>query len=186
MFLTDHVFFVVPRSDLGALQPRDLPREIFVDEATILPTDLNAPKKKGRPTRRDKAKKATAALDSLNTWLEKTPQIPTAPGQSSRTPTTNTLELYQIQKSLMLDAVYAFPATSDEQSSIERANRFVLDRLKAAEELVSADVFGTSMEGNPNAGLARVERVVEAVDATDRRSGILSLLEGAGMTQAPL
>lgn len=184
-FFTDHVFFLVPRSDLGALRPRDLPREIFVDEATILPTDLNAPRKKGRPTRRDKAKKATAALDSLDKWLEKMPQIPTAP-QSSRTPPRNTLEPYQIKKSLVLDAIYASSDASDKRSSIEQANQFVLDRLKEAEQLVSADVIGAPMKGNLNAGLARAERAVGTFDAYTDGGGILGLLEGAGMTQAPL
>jgi hypothetical protein len=184
-FLTDRIFFVIPRSDLGSLVPRDLPREIFVDEATVLPTDLNAPKKRGRPTRRDKAKKARVALDSLDKWLDKAPPIlPITSGHGSRTSTTNTLEQYQVQKSLMLNAVYTSPDTSDERSAVERANRFVLDRLKAAEELVSADVFATSTEGNLNAGLTRVERAVGAFDAhADRRGGILSLLEGAGISQ---
>lgn len=156
-----------------------------MDEATVLPTDLNAPKKKGRPTRREKAKKAKVALDGLDKWLDKTsPILPMTSGRGFRTSTTTTLEQYQLHKSLMLNAAYTSPDTSDERSAIERANLFVLDRLKTAEELVSADIFSTLTEGNLNAGLARVERAVGAFDAhADRRGGILSLLEGAGISQ---
>ncbi|KAF9462096.1 hypothetical protein BDZ94DRAFT_1309924 [Collybia nuda] len=185
-FLADRIFFVVPPSEFGALQPRDLPREIFVDETTVLPTELNAPKKRGRPTRRDKVKKAAAALNVLNEWLEAAPETATT-GFSPRIPTKHTLDHYKSQKSDMLDAIYASPATPGERSSIEQANIFVLDRLKAAEELVSIDVFTASTERNLNAGLARAERATDAHDTyTEKRGGILSLLEGAGIMQTPL
>ncbi|RDB29663.1 hypothetical protein Hypma_015696 [Hypsizygus marmoreus] len=185
----DDVFFIVPSSELGPLNPRDLPREIFLDEVTILPVDLTAPKKKGRPTKRDKAKKAKTALEELEKWLDQTagttPQDSSSPWtfpaeDTHETVTQATLEHYQAQKSHLLDSIDSHQQRMD----IEKANEFVLERLKATEELVS--VNGTLSTGaNDVAGVARVERAaIEFTNAEGSHGGgVLSLLEGAGRSQ---
>ncbi|KAF5385283.1 hypothetical protein D9615_001387 [Tricholomella constricta] len=196
VLLKDKVFFVTPHSVLGALSPRDLPREIFVDEGTVLRLDPSAPKKKGRPTRRDKAKKAKLALDNLDRWLEGTPgPLPTLstvlmppPLEGAPTlehPLTSTLRRYHAEKTQILNSI----DTQSESTvlplhvgmTVERANQFVLGRLKAAEGLFSLD--GVIVEGGALAGVARVERAVNElgdVKALGRKGGALNLLEGAG------
>src|SRR6202035_5138559 len=69
-------------SELEPLNPRDLPREIFVSSSPdpelpgqagstsfLMPEGL---KKKGRPSKREKMKKAKDALAGLEKWLNKT------------------------------------------------------------------------------------------------------------------
>src|SRR6266508_4866316 len=60
----DGVFLILPKSDLGPMNPRDLPREIYADDGIVF-NDPNQ-KKKGRPAKRERGKKARLALDELN------------------------------------------------------------------------------------------------------------------------
>ncbi|KAK7694770.1 hypothetical protein QCA50_001958 [Cerrena zonata] len=82
--LDAQVFHILPEASLLAQNPSVLPREIFVpdgvDPSTILGTasgeastsgTQKQPKKKGRPSKRDKAKRAKDAVLSLDKWLEK-------------------------------------------------------------------------------------------------------------------
>ncbi|KIK70821.1 hypothetical protein GYMLUDRAFT_107345, partial [Collybiopsis luxurians FD-317 M1] len=62
-----HVFHIIPSSDLHAFNPRQLPREVYVD--SLSESNLQVPKKTGRPSKRDKAKKAKAALDGIDRWM---------------------------------------------------------------------------------------------------------------------
>jgi hypothetical protein len=194
--LTDGVFFLVPSTHLRALNPRDLPREIFVDEETIVPVDSAAPKKKGRPTRLDKAKKAKAVLHNLENWLENTScsqMPPTAiipdlastseENRTAKTEVETTLGYYQNSKSHLLNGI-DFRAqsggASERYTAFQRANQFVLDRLKETEELLASD--GVTLRKDPNAVLARVERAVkDFIEAEEegQGGGILGLLEGA-------
>ncbi|GLB35996.1 hypothetical protein LshimejAT787_0302840 [Lyophyllum shimeji] len=198
VLLKDHVFFITPHSDLGPLNPRNIPREIFVDEKSILPLDPNAPKKKGRPTKRDKAKKARLALDNLDKWLEATsaplptlsgaPSSPTSEEIPVHHPLASSLKLYQTEKSRILDSLDT-PSSSSTLSlhagmTVEKANQFVLDRLKAAEGLFALDTF--LAKGDEPAGVARVERAVRELGVaktSGRSGGALNLLEGAGKSQ---
>ncbi|KAJ7042401.1 hypothetical protein C8F04DRAFT_1075777 [Mycena alexandri] len=64
------VFHLLPNSELGVLNPRDIPREIFVGEGLI---DSNQPQRKGHYSKRDKVIKARTALDAVGRWLDRTP-----------------------------------------------------------------------------------------------------------------
>lgn len=82
--IKSQAFYIVPGSDFHALNPRELPREIFVrdDDEPSAPTWgsstsnlMDQPKKKGRPTKREKMKRAKDALGNLDKWLEKNTYI---------------------------------------------------------------------------------------------------------------
>lgn len=192
--LIDGVFFLVPSTHLRALTPRDLPREIYIDEGTVIPVDPTAPKKKGRPTRLDKARKAKVVLHDLERWLENTPcsQMPPAALSSdlvsvleanpaAKSEVEATLGHYQNSKSRLLDILDS-PAQSGEASepyaALQQANQFVLDRLKATEELLASD--GVSFSTDPTA-LSRVECAVEVFVEANKGSqgGILGFVGSA-------
>jgi hypothetical protein len=63
------VFVILPKSDLGPLNPRDLPREIYAQDGIVF-SDL-VQRKMGRPARTEKGKKARLALDELNELVSK-------------------------------------------------------------------------------------------------------------------
>jgi hypothetical protein len=149
--LNDQVFFIVPRSDLGTLNPRDLPREIFVDERSVDAVELTAPKKKGRPTKRDKAKKARKALNELEEWLTQEPL----------TGSTTAMDEYQSFKQELMATV--------DHSAIEKANGLVHERLKMAQAVVTMGTGG-------DWGIERVERAISEMTSTGS-FGVLSLLE---------
>jgi len=190
--INDAVFFLIPPTHLGALNPRDLPREIFVDEQTIRPVDPTVPKKKkGRPTRLDKAKKAKAELHNLEKWLDNASEMPLAAitqdlastsevTPAGKTEVEATLGHYQNSKSHLLNSInFRAPSggASERYTAFQQANQFVLGRLKEAEELLDPD--GASLSNDPNAVLARVERAVkEFIEAKEegQGKGILNLL----------
>ena len=176
---------------LGALNPRDLPREILVDEQTTRPIEPTAPKKKGRPTRLDKAKKTKAVLHNLEKWLENTSEMPFAAITQDMATTSEliptgkteveaTLGHYQNAKSHLLNSINfraQSSGASERHAAFQQANQFVLDRLKETEELLGSD--GVSLPNDPNAALARVERAVkEFIEAKEegQAGGILNLL----------
>lgn len=142
-------FHILPVSTLHPLNPRELPRETFiqdrlsstnekhvassVDRTGGSPTVPEVPtKKKGRPTKRDKKKKALQALNQVDKWLHKntlTIQPPladsnsaadgTEPGEADAAsstapitthvlishPPTATLNNYRTQKTQLLDLI---------------------------------------------------------------------------------
>ncbi|KAG5653350.1 hypothetical protein H0H81_000972 [Sphagnurus paluster] len=200
VFSRDNVFFIIPNSDLGALKPRELPREIFVDEGNILPLDPAAPKKRGRPTKRDRAKKARLAIDDLDRWIKDTATLSTSPSTSTLVlpptsdsiaddPLLSTLQRYHDEKTQILNSIdnQSEPTTLSSHigTVVNKANKFVLERLKAAEGLFTLDrVLVNSSE---RAGVARVERAVNELGnltPLGRNGGALSLLEGAGELQS--
>lgn len=190
--MKDQIFHLLPSSNLGPLNPRNLPREISINDAFALPIDPNAPKKKGRPTKRDKARKTRSALDSLGKWLDKTTDFPAYDAPTSITEydyTTmaypSSLRQYQIEKSRLLESIKSdsHPESSRAQLVVEQANRFVLDRLKLANQLESVPGLLSSTE---NANVARVEcAVTELSHAAGNRwgGGALSLLGGREILQ---
>lgn len=108
------------------------------------------------------------------------------PALATHVPTT-TLDQYQIDKLRLLDSIRSHPPAEtgipDPWTAIEKANQFVLERLKAADEAVSSNGIPFSREGNETASVARVERAVnELADIREerQRGGALGLLEGAG------
>ncbi|KAG6896414.1 hypothetical protein C0992_008416 [Termitomyces sp. T32_za158] len=187
----DETFFITPESGSRSLNPRNLPREIFIEEGAILPLDINAPKKKGRPTKRDKVKKAKMSMDSLDKWLHDTsspPSINAASSLSSREASTGifnplemTLTQYQNEKARILGVIDTQPLSTT-SLSLQKSNQFILERLKAAEDFFAAE----STSGNETTGLPRVERAVNelgVLNAVGRVGGALNLLEGAGKAQ---
>lgn len=149
--LNDQVFFIVPRSDLGTLNPRDLPREIFVDESSIHAVGSTAPKKKGRPTKRDKAKKARKTLNGLEEWLK----------QELPMDSTTAMDEYQHFKQQLMAIV--------DHSAIEKANDLVHKRLKEAQAVVA-------MGSGGDWGIERVEKAISEMNTSAGSFGVLSLL----------
>ncbi|KAF7796393.1 hypothetical protein EIP86_007570 [Pleurotus ostreatoroseus] len=125
VLLDAQAFHILPESSLRPYNPSDLPREFFVeddvDPATVFDpssseaTTSTAPKKKGRPGKREKAKRAKEALTALDKWLDKNTYTYTdnAAGPST-TKTTHTLlshpptasrAIYTMQKTELLDVL---------------------------------------------------------------------------------
>lgn len=128
-------FYLLPNSELGPLNPREIPREIFVEEGLI---DSNQPQRKGHHSKRDKVIKARTALDAVGRWLEQAP------------PTLGPRALqYEAQKARLLKEIGA------ESAGVQEASQGVVQRLKEAQEEHGDDVEAW-------AGLARVEAASES------------------------
>jgi hypothetical protein len=147
----DQVFFILPKNELGPLNPRDLPREIFAHEEPILNFESGSQKKKGRPTRREKGRKARTALQGLDEWIAKPSIIENGP-----------LYEYQVAKSSMMN-------TLAPEVAMDGVNAFVLERLRAAQESVPI----RESETDANVGVPRIEKAIECGGW-----GILGLVEG--------
>lgn len=143
----DDVFLILPKSDLGPMNPRDLPREIYADDGIVFSNP--AQKRKGRPARREKGKKARLALDELNQLLSN------SEGSASSTD-LDMLTGYQSTKNTLLETISA--------ETLQKVNHAVLARLKEIQE---------NMEGGSDSG--SIQRVEQRV-AGDAR-GIFGLLE---------
>jgi len=140
----DQVFYVLPSSDLGPENPRYLPREVLARDSSLEP-DPEAPKKKGRPSRQDKARKAQLALDGLNDWLDST--LGSSEARSGQLPTD--MVQYESDKAGLTAAL----ESPSDQEALEKANRVILDRLREAQTQSGEDSrsFG---------GVERVERAM--------------------------
>jgi hypothetical protein len=155
----DQVFFILPKNELGSMNPRDLPRELFAHEAPILNPQSGSQKRKGRPAGREKSKKARAALHELDEWIAK-------PSTSIE---NDALYEYQAAKSSMMNTVAP-------EAAMDGVNAFVLERLQTAQESVPIK----QRETDVNVGISRIERAIECGGW-----GILGLLEGAGDSPGP-
>ncbi|KAJ7487430.1 hypothetical protein B0H11DRAFT_2013298 [Mycena galericulata] len=129
-------FHLLPNSELGAQSPREIPREIFVEEGLI---DSNQPQRKGQQSKRDKVIKARTALDAVGRWLEQTPAE--LDGDPSGL-------LYETHKARLLKEIGA------ESAGVEEASQGVVRRLEEAQEEYGDDVEAW-------AGLARVQAARE-------------------------
>lgn len=140
----DQVFYVLPSSDLGPENPRYLPREVLARDSS-LESDPEAPKKKGRPSRQDKARKAQLALDGLNDWLDST--LGSSEARSGQLPTN--MVQYESDKAGLTAAL----ESPSDREALEKANRVILDRLREAQTQSGEDSrsFG---------GVERVERAM--------------------------
>ncbi|KAJ7071183.1 hypothetical protein C8F01DRAFT_1109459, partial [Mycena amicta] len=121
-----NAFHLLPSSELGAMNPRELPREIFVEEGLI---DGNQPLRKGQYSKRDKVVKARAALDTVGRWLQQEPAALSG---------TTGIE-YQRQKRLLLDEIGGDP-------SLQEASASVAARLREAHEQESDVPQWTGLE----------------------------------------
>ncbi|KAF8481060.1 hypothetical protein DFH94DRAFT_737766 [Russula ochroleuca] len=203
-------FYILPVSKLGPYNPRTLPREVYiedVDEMTEretrtapLESELDppvpgldavttkVPKKKGRPSKRETAKRAKEATVGLDRWLERTDSVgqvaggggagpSRARGQTllSHAPTASRTN-YGAQKTRVLGALLE----SEEGRGVEalgRANLAVLGRLKKIDAMAAERGMEVGGEGGELTGLGRVERAVGELG----RGGILGLSQGAGL-----
>jgi hypothetical protein len=224
-----HAFYILPASTLHPFNPRELPREIFVQDDYELCTPVDKQhtvgnasqesgsamvpevqtKKKGRPTKRDKKKKAMQALHQVDKWLEKNTVTIQPPSGASNSevdnttpppgpitthvlmshPPTTTLNNYRAQKSLLLDAINTDtglstpePGKISAQEALDRANKAVLARMKKLDQMAAEKGLEVGGEGGERTGLGRVEKAVgELQQGSGARGGILWLLEGGGI-----
>lgn len=199
-FLRDNVFFILPQTDLGVMNPRDLPREIVSNDTILLANNNSLPKKKGRPTKIEKSKRAKAALDTLEKWLETSACPPSnfqrnnpftfSQSSDSRHILSTAAPLpalndYQGDKARLLTRIGTSYADTEGSSSgtlaLEKANKLVFERLQEAQSLVDPDE--APRDGIAIVGLERVERAIREVNSSQvaRKGGVLNLLEGAGL-----
>ncbi|KZT06002.1 uncharacterized protein LAESUDRAFT_654559 [Laetiporus sulphureus 93-53] len=87
--LNANAFHILPHSDLRPYNPSNLPREIFVEDGqesavlaalageTATAQGSRPPKKKGRPSKREKLKRAKDALVSLDKFIDKNTLVST-------------------------------------------------------------------------------------------------------------
>jgi hypothetical protein len=108
----DEVFVILPKSNLGPMNPRDLPREIYAEDGIVFSDFLQG--KKGRPSRKEKGKKARFALDDLDELVSKI--------ERSSEDVDNTLAEYQCAKLTLSERGLALESLKD-------TSRAVLDRL---------------------------------------------------------
>jgi hypothetical protein len=216
-------FYVLPVSELGSYNPRMLPREVFIEDVDemnqqdvqVLPlgsevdppstglddtqddarTPTRVPKKKGRPSKRDKAKRAKDAIAGLDRWLDRTESVGRVASGGGTGPSPNrarghalhshahapavSRENYRAQKTRVLDALLEKEG-GEGMEALELANVAVLARLKKIDAMAAEKGMEVGGEGGELTGLGRVERAVREVRTEGSTGGILGLSQGAG------
>ncbi|THH34123.1 hypothetical protein EUX98_g166 [Antrodiella citrinella] len=204
--LDGHAFHILPESSLRSQNPASLPREFFVrddaDPSAVSgeASDVAGPsvkpptKKKGRPSKRDKAKKTKEAIGGLDKWLEKNTFTYAVPPtyESEEVPTAKTTHTliahppvmthsnYAVQKAELLDKLESSGPPESGRGPMARANEAVLTRLKRIDEMAAEKGLEVGGEGGDMTGLSRVAKAVEDLREGNSKGGILNLLEGAG------
>ena len=115
----DQVFVTLPQSDLGPMNPRNLPREIYAEDGIVF-SDL-VQRKRGRPAKKEKGKKARLALDALDDLVSKIDRSPED--------VDTAFAGYQSAKLTLLERGV----------SLKEISQAVLDRLKEAHETVHSN-----------------------------------------------
>ena len=158
-------FYILPSSDLGLW---DLPREIFVpdgEEGAAVAEASTAARKRGRPSRRDKQKRANQATATLDAWLRErqpcdapdTPELHSGDHDQVPVPISSSRDAYLVQKMVMLEVL----ARNESGGEVLRtANEAVLRRLREIDEMAASQGLEVGGEGGEKTGLARVEKVV--------------------------
>ena len=213
-------FYLLPVSGLGSYNPRVLPREVYVEDVDetrqrdtqalllesehdpsvprlsstqeVTSTPIKVPKKKGRPSKRDMAKRAKEAIAGLDRWLDRTDSVSwvasgtgTGPSRArgdvllSHAPTVSRVN-YRAQKSRVLGALLVGEG-GEGVEALERANMAVLARLKKIDAMAAEKGLEVGGEGGELTGLGRVERAARELWGGGK-GGILGLSEGAGGT----
>jgi len=185
-----NVFHILPTSKLQPENPRTLPREIFCPaerDPSAGPADpaTEIPKKKGRPSRREKMQKGKDALKTMDKWLDTTNYV--GPSTSTLTPhlsnyPATTRQQYQKQKSELLENL-ASETAFDGQQILKRANLAMVARLRKIDQIAAERGLEVGGEGGERTGLERVERAAGELDEGRLRGGILNLLEGGGLLE---
>ncbi|KAG2159690.1 uncharacterized protein EDB93DRAFT_1111525 [Suillus bovinus] len=198
-------FHILPPSNLYPHNPRELPREKFISDGYEQAAYATTTKKKGRPSKHDKLKKSKDAVVALDKWLDKTaytyqpsrntsveaPQPVTTHILLSHPPSM-TRNNYRAKKSELLEKLEPdYPHATTEslgRSALERANLGVVSRLQKIDEEAAAKGMEIGGEGGERTGLRRVERAADElgkIGLLGSRSGLLGLLEGAGIVEQP-
>ncbi|KAF8634470.1 hypothetical protein AX15_000911 [Amanita polypyramis BW_CC] len=164
--IKDQVFYVLPRAELCANSPRELPREQLANNGTYLPSETGK-RKRGRPSKHDKAMKNKAMLDKLEKWMgdvtycERSTEQSEYPHNLLAKSSGTSLEHYKEQKSQLLGALLSTGGGSD---TIQRASATVMERLKGARDLVADEE-----QNDDFAGLERAKFYVSrAVDGAEK------------------
>ena len=216
------MFYILPVSRLEPYNPRVLPREVYAEDVNdaiqsdgrTLPveSELDAPvpgpsstqedattgpkvpKKKGRPSKRDMAKKAKDAVAGLDRWLQRTDSVGRTAGgdRPSRARGHGILPhgpavsraSYRTQKMRVLDALLESEG-GEGVEALERANMAVVGRLKRIDAMAAEKGMEVGGEGGELTGLGRVERAARELGRWgdgNGNGGVLSLSEGAGLS----
>lgn len=175
------VFYILPGSDLELYK---LPREVFVpdgdreaEEEEAAVGDASATtRKRGRPSRRDKQKRANQAAVALETWLRQgqdAPELHSGDHDQTPFPILAPRDAYQVHKAFVLDLL-----TRDEtgRQVLRTANEAVLRRLKEIDEMAASQGLEVGGEGGEKTGLARIEKVVGEMTQEEGGSGILGMV----------
>lgn len=160
--LNSDAFYVLPSTDLELYK---LPREVFVpdrEETTVVETPATG-RKRGRPSRRDKQKRANQAAAALETWLQQgqacpdTPELHSDDRDQTSIPTSASRDAYLVQKQEMLDVLGRDGSST---GVLRTANEAVLRRLREIDEMAASQGLEVGGEGGEKTGLARIEKVV--------------------------
>jgi len=112
--LKDDVFYILPHAALFPDNPRKLPREQVIDDASDLLSLETGKRKRGRPSKQDKARRNNAILAKLERW-------------SDLAPSQETEEGYREKKLMLLESLLP---TEEGRRAVKRASTAVLERLK--------------------------------------------------------
>ena len=179
--VNSEVFYVLPSSDLELCK---LPREIFVpdreeeEEEAVGEVSATA-RKRGRPSRRDKQKRANQAAAALETWLRQegicpasdTPELHNDDHDQMPVTILSSRNAYLAQKRVMLDVL---ARDGSGREVLRTANEAVLRRLREIDEMAASQGLEVGGEGGEKTGLARVERVVG--EMAEGGGGILGMV----------
>lgn len=170
-------FYILPSSDLELCK---LPREIFVPDREGDDAVVDAPahiRKRGRPSRRDRQKRANQTSVALETWLQQeecpASDVPELPADDHDQGAVSPRDAYLIQKGVMLDVL-----ARDESGRevLRAANEAVLRRLGEIDEMAASQGLEVGGEGGEKTGLTRIEKVVGEMG--EDGCGILGLVGG--------
>ncbi|KZV76983.1 hypothetical protein PENSPDRAFT_679651 [Peniophora sp. CONT] len=180
-----NVFHVLPASTSQPYIPATLPREIFVPETEPvgLAEESAAQKRPGRPTKKDEARKARAAMTELGRWIDKTNPPEGADANTSAAMAghpNDARQEYLQQKQTVIDELLS---SEEGREALARAQNGTLGRLRLINEQAEKRGKEVGADG-PRGTMMRLERAVRDMGTPGREGGMLSLLEGAGMEGA--
>ncbi|KAI6007222.1 hypothetical protein EDD15DRAFT_2153593 [Pisolithus albus] len=180
-------FQILPHSKVCPMNPRELPRELVVEE--LGNGSGKGKRRRGRLSKREKKKKAKDSLVSLSKWLDRTRQTHEI-GVGSETSGTVTRHVLLSQRPVSTRSNYRLckselwaelgKAGAGGSAALRRASDAVVRRMRKMDEVAAAEGLEVGGEGGDRTGLGRVERAAAAT-ASETGGGLLSLLEGAGL-----
>lgn len=178
-------FQILPHSKVCPMNPREVPRELVVEEL-----GNESGKRRGRLSKREKKKKAKDSLVSLSKWLDRTRQTHEV-GAGSETSGAVTRHVLLSQRPVSTRSNYRRckselwaelgKAGAGGSVALRRASDAVVRRMRKMDEVAAAEGLEVGGEGGDRTGLGRVER---AAAANETGGGLLSLLEGGGLFSA--